>query len=231
MRSPTGCALVVVMLAACGGDGRLASDSAGTGEPISFRRAREVDLTGDRQPERFVVVATGPSYDSLAVSLEIRSLEDSLLYTDSWDSGLYFRADERPQLADSAVEQRVRAQIDSVLGSAAFRPGGTELTTDERMNREGMHDAVRYDVAEDMWRRANNVPVDSSTPPERGRSGGAVCARQRERCASGVARRGAPGSSDVSILRREGRRLRPRVVRRGETLRHPVDGRTLSVTQ
>jgi hypothetical protein len=164
VRSPTGCALVVVMLAACGGEGRLASDSAGTGEPISFRRAREVDLTGDRRAERFVVIATGPSYDSLAVTLEIRSPEDSLLYTDSWDSGLYFRADERTQLADSAVEQRVRAQIDSVLGSAAFRPGGTELTTDERMNREGMHDAVRYDVAEDMWRRANNVPVDSSTP-------------------------------------------------------------------
>ena len=156
--------LVAVMLAACGGDGRLASDSAATGDPISFRRTRDVDLTGDRRPERFVVVATGPRYDSLAVTLEIRSPEDSLLYTDSWDSGLYFRPDEREQLTDSAVEQRVRAQIDSVLSSAAFRPGGTELTADERMNREGMHDAIRYDVAEDMWRRANNVPIDSSTP-------------------------------------------------------------------
>ena len=164
MRSLSGCALVAVALVACGGDGRPASDSAGTGDPISFRRTREVDLSGDRRAERFVVLATGPRYDSLAVTLEIRSPEDSLLYTDSWDSGLYFRPDERAQLTDSAVEQRVRAQIDSVLGSTAFRPGGTELTTDERMNREGMHDAVRYDVAEDMWRRANNVPVDSSTP-------------------------------------------------------------------
>jgi hypothetical protein len=165
VRSPTGCALVAVVLVACGGDGRLASDSAGTGDPVSFRRTREVDLTGDRRPERFIVVAAGPRYDSLAVTLEIRSPEDSLLYTDSWDSGLYLRPDERAQLTDSAVEHRVRAQIDSVLGSTAFRPGGTERSADERMNLEGMHDAVRYDVAEDMWRRANGVPVDSSTPP------------------------------------------------------------------
>jgi hypothetical protein len=154
------------MLVACGGDGRPASDSVGTGEEISFRRTRDVDLTGDRRAERFIVVASGPQYDSLSVTLEIRSPEDSLLYTDSWDSGLYFRPGERVQLTDSAVEQRVRAQIDSVLGSAAFRPGGTELTPDERVNRDGMHDAVRYDVAEDMWRRANNVPIDSSTPQD-----------------------------------------------------------------
>jgi hypothetical protein len=154
------------MSTACGRDAdRLASDSAATGDSISFRRTREVDLTGDRRPERFVVVATGPRYDSLEVTLEIRSPEDSLLYTDSWDSGFYFRYDDRAQLTDSAVAHRVRAQIDSLLGSSSFRPGGTELTTDERMNREGMHDAIRYDLAEEMWRRANGVPIDSSTPP------------------------------------------------------------------
>ena len=154
------------MSAACGRDGgRLASDSAATGDSISFRRTREVDLTGDRRPERFVVVATGPRYDSLEVTLEIRSPEDSLLYTDSWDSGFYFRYDDRSQLTDSAVAHRVRAQIDSLLGNGSFRPGGTEVTTDERMNREGMHDAIRYDLAEEMWRRANGVPIDSSTPP------------------------------------------------------------------
>lgn len=165
MRSLTGYALLLVVSTACDGDGgRAASDSAAGGPVISIRRTRNVDLTGDRRPERFVVVATGPRYDSLDVTLEIRSPEDSLLYTDSWDSGLYFRYDDRSQLTDSAVAQRVRAQIDSVLGSNAFHPGGG-LTTDERMNREGMHDAIRYDVAEEMWRRANQVPIDSSTPP------------------------------------------------------------------
>jgi hypothetical protein len=165
VRSFTGCALVIVMSAACGRDaGRQASDSA-PGDSITIRRTREVDLTSDRRPERFLVVATGPQYDSLEVTLEIRSPEDSLLYTDSWDSGFYFRYDDRAQLTDSAVEHRVRTQIDSLLGSASFRPGGTELTTDERMNREGMHDAIRYDIAEEMWRRANGVPIDSSTPP------------------------------------------------------------------
>jgi len=166
VRSLTGYALLLVVFAACDRDGgRAASDSTATGPPISIRRTREVDLTGDRRAERFVVVATGPRYDSLDVTLEIRSPEDSLLYTDSWDSGFYFRYDDRSQLTDSVVQQRVRAQIDSLLGNNAFRPGGAALTTDERQNREGMHDAIRYDLAEDMWRRANRVPIDSSTPP------------------------------------------------------------------
>ena len=126
---------------------------------------RDVDLTGDRRPEHFMVLATGPRYDSLDVTLEIRSPEDSLLYTDSWDSGFYFRYDDRSQLTDSVVEQRVRAQVDSLLGNNSFRPGDAALTTAERMTREGMHDAIRYDGAEEMWRRANQVPIDSSTPP------------------------------------------------------------------
>jgi hypothetical protein len=158
--------LVIVLSAACGRDAdRKASGTAATGDPITIRRTREVDLTGDRRPERFVVVATGPRYDSLDVTLEIRSPEDSLLYADSWDSGFYFHYDDRSQLTDSAVEQRVRAQIDSLLGDASFRPAGSALTTDERGNREGMRDAIRYDVAEEMWRLANRIPIDSSTPP------------------------------------------------------------------
>ncbi len=166
MRSLTRCALLVVVVGACGGDAdQTASDSVAAGPAITIRRAREVDLTGDRRPERFVVLASGPRHDSLDVTLEIRSPEDSLLYTDSWDSGMYFRYDDRSQLTDSAVEQRVRAQIDSLLGNTSFRPGGSELTTDERVNRDGMRDAIRYDIAEDMWRRANRIPIDSSTPP------------------------------------------------------------------
>ena len=165
MRSLTACALVVTLAACDRGADRTGGDTAAAGAPITIRREREVDLTGDRRPEHFVVVATGPRYDSLDITLEIRSPEDSLLYTDSWDSGFYFHYDDRSQLTDSAVEHRVRAQIDSLLGSTAFRPPGVALTTDERMNEEGMRDAIRYDIAEEMWRRANRVPIDSSTPP------------------------------------------------------------------
>jgi hypothetical protein len=165
VRTLTRCALVIAISTACGRDAGNGSGAATDGAPITIRRTREVDLTGDRRPERFVVLATGPRYDSLAVTLEIRSPEDSLLYADSWDSGVYFQNDDRSQLTDSAVEQRVRAQIDSVLGDNSFRPGGTALTPDERMNREGMHDVIRYDIAEEIWRRANGIPVDSSTPP------------------------------------------------------------------
>jgi len=160
------CALVIVMLAACGRDGSTrAADSAATGDPISIRRTREVDLSGDRRPERFIVLASGARYDSLTVTLEIRSPEDSLLYTDSWGTELYFVRDDPSMLTDSAVEHRVRAQIDSLVGNMAFRPGDTPLATDDRSIQEGMRDAIREDVAEEMWRRANGVPADSSTPP------------------------------------------------------------------
>jgi len=158
-------ALLLVVSAACDREaGRTASDTAAAGPSITIRRTREVDLTGDRRPERFVVLASGSRYDSLDVTLEIRSPEDSLLFTDTWDSALYFENDDRSLLTDSAVEHRVRAQIDSVVGSTSFHPAGSKLTTDERLNREGMHDAIREDVAEETWRRANRIPIDSSTP-------------------------------------------------------------------
>lgn len=160
------CALVIVMLAACDRDGSTrAADSAATGDPISIRRTRDVDLSGDRRPERFIALASGSRYDSLTVTLEIRSPEDSLLYTDSWGTELYFVRDDPSTLTDSAIENRVRAQIDSIVGNMAFRPGGTPLTTDDRSIQEGMRDAIREDVAEEMWRRANGIPIDSSTPP------------------------------------------------------------------
>jgi hypothetical protein len=167
VRSLSRSALVVLVLStACDRDAdRAPSDSVAAAPTISIRRTREIDLTGDRQPERFVVLATGPRYDSLDVTLEIRSPGDSLLYTDSWESGFYFHDDDISQLSDSLIEHRVRTQIDSVLANSAFRPGGQELTTNERMNRDGMRDAIRSDVAEAMWRRANGIPIDSSTPP------------------------------------------------------------------
>ncbi|HJR67600.1 MAG TPA: hypothetical protein VJ802_14310 [Gemmatimonadaceae bacterium] len=169
MRPLPRCAVLLVLCTACGRDaGETALDSAVGGPAITIRRTRDVDLTGDRRAERFVVLATGSRYDSLDVTLEIRSPEDSLLYTDSWDSWLYFENDDRSLLTDSVVEHRVRAQIDSILGSTSFRPGGIELTTDERLNREGMRDAIREDVAEEMWRQANRIPIDSSTPPHAG---------------------------------------------------------------
>lgn len=167
MRSLTGCALLIVLIAACGRDaGDGAADTLATGDAITIRRSREVDLTGDRRPERFLVLATGPRFDSLEVTVEIRSPEDSLLYTTSWESSFYFHYDDRSQLTDSVVEQRVRAQIDSLLANSAFQPAGRGLTTDERMNREEMRDAIRYDIAEERWRAANGVPADSSTPPQ-----------------------------------------------------------------
>lgn len=158
---------IAALIAGCDRDaGNGGAHTAAAGDAITIRRSREVDLTGDRRPERFLVLATGPRFDSLEVTLEIRSPEDSLLYTASWESSFYFHYDDRSQLTDSVVEQRVRAQIDSVLANEAFQPAARGLTTDERLNREGMRDAIRFDIAEDRWRTANSIPADSSTPPQ-----------------------------------------------------------------
>ncbi len=167
MRARSGWAFLVAFIAACGRDaGDRPAESAATGDAITIRRSREVDLTGDRRPERFLVLATGPRYDSLEVTLEIRSPEDSLLYTASWESSFYFHYDDRAQLTDSIVEHRVRAQIDSLLTNESFQPAGRGLTTDERLNREEMRNAIRYDIAEERWRTAHAIPADSSTPPQ-----------------------------------------------------------------
>lgn len=152
-------------LAGCGDAGRSGADTTTAPDPVTIRRGREADITGDGRAERLSVFATGPKYDSLEVTLEIRSPDDSLLYTASWESQYYFAYDDRSQLTDSVVEHRVRAQIDSLLSNEAFLPGGQEMTTDARLNREGMRDAIRFDVAEEMWRRAQGIPADSSTPP------------------------------------------------------------------
>lgn len=166
MRSVTGCTLLFLSIVACGRDSGDRTADTAPGDAITIRRTREVDLTGDRRPERFLVLATGPRYDSLEVTLEIRSPEDSLLYTTSWESSFYFHYDDRSQLTDSVVEHRVRAQIDSLLINESFQPAGRGLTTDERLNREGMRDAIRFDIAEERWRTANGIPADSSTPPQ-----------------------------------------------------------------
>jgi hypothetical protein len=167
VRPRTGYAFLVVFITACGrGSGDSTVDTMAAGDAITIRRSRAVDLTGDRRAERFLVLATGPRYDSLEVTLEIRSPEDSLLYTASWESSFYFHYDDRSQLSDSVVEHRVRAQIDSLLGNAAFQPAGRRVTTDERLNRETMRDAIRFDIAEERWRAANAIPADSSTPPQ-----------------------------------------------------------------
>jgi hypothetical protein len=167
VRPLTRYAFLLVLFAACDRDGGdTTADTMVAGDAITIRRSREVDLTGDRRAERFLVLATGPRYDSLEVTLEIRSPEDSLLYTASWESSFYFHYDDRSQLTDSAVEHRVRAQIDSLLASPAFQPAGRGVTTDARLNRETMRDAIRFDIAEERWRTANGIPADSSTPPQ-----------------------------------------------------------------
>jgi hypothetical protein len=84
----------LAVLAACG-PGRDATPVAGDTSagaaaraltPIVIERTASRDLTGDGTPETFAVRATGASYDSLAIALEIRGGRGgTLLHAARWN--------------------------------------------------------------------------------------------------------------------------------------------------
>ena len=78
---------------------------------------------------------------------------------------LYFVRDDTSMLTDTAVEHRVRAQIDSLVGNMAFRPGGTPLTPEHRELLRGLvrGDSVPEEVMEALSRLA---PPRPARPPE-----------------------------------------------------------------
>ena len=145
-----------------GGDS--AADPPGDGT-VTIARARSEELTGDGRPERLTLSATGPKIDSLDVRLEIRSPEDSLLYASTWNSHFYFQYDDRSAMTDSAADAKVRAQLDRVLASEAFRVGGRGVVGDA-IRLDMMRDAIRYDIAAMQWRADRGLPAVAPIPSE-----------------------------------------------------------------
>jgi hypothetical protein len=176
MRANCRVVLASMFVAACAGregkrttDERTAAkrrDGEGTeaGAPVAQHKQLLQDMTGDGRPERFVVSANGPRYDSLTVKLEIRSPDDSLLYSASWPSASYFKYEDRATFDDSVAELTVRAHVDRLLADSAFGIGPRIGRGIDGRPADDL-DAIRFDLAEERWRRAHHLPLGAPFPP------------------------------------------------------------------
>jgi hypothetical protein len=167
--------LASMVVAACAGrEGPRAADSPAaarrrgarnTIDTVTTPRRREAlrDMTGDGQPERFVVTADGPRYDSLTVRLEIRSPADSLLYSASWPSASYFKYEDRGQMSDADSARLVGEHLDQLLADTAFGVGPRIGQGLDGRPADDL-DAIRYDIAEYRFRETKRLPPTAPLP-------------------------------------------------------------------
>ena len=164
----------LVVLAACG-PGRDAAPiaidtTAGAAAraltPIVVERTASRDMTGDGAPETFTVRATGASYDSLAISLEIRDGRGgALLHAARWNSRNYFKYQPAGSDSTAGRERITRRQIDRVLADSAFI--APRITTADGRSGPVVDTAtVRYHLAELDWRREHAIADTMPTPDE-----------------------------------------------------------------
>jgi hypothetical protein len=121
------------------------------------------DLTGDGAAERVVATAIGPSFDSMAVRLEIRDgRTGAVLYVARWSTRDYFKY-ERPSDA-AARERTVRQQFEQLLLNAF---NGPTIKTPDGVSHTAVDTAaVRYHLLELDWRRAHGIADTMPTPPD-----------------------------------------------------------------
>lgn len=131
---------------------------------ISIQHERDFELTGDTVPETVRVRATGNSYDSLDVRLEIRARDGAVLYVDRWSSRLYFVYVDRSQFSDAEVLRRVRAHLQRVVhDSSHYDPrSGRPRAPIFQVDR----DHVAYSVAERDWRDEHAIADTTQLNPE-----------------------------------------------------------------
>ncbi|HUF64994.1 MAG TPA: hypothetical protein VMM17_03375 [Gemmatimonadaceae bacterium] len=131
---------------------------------ISIQHERDFELTGDTLPETVRVRATGNSYDSLDVRLEVRARDGTVLYVDGWSSRLYFVYEARAQFSDAEVLRRVRAHLQRLVhDSSYFDPrSGRQRRPIFQVDREH----VAYSVAERDWRDEHGVADTMRLHPE-----------------------------------------------------------------
>jgi len=122
--------------------------------PIRYSDERLIDVTGDSVRDRIVVTATGPSYDSLDVVLEIQSEDGTPLYTDRWSSRRYFAAAARAALTDSAARSVVLARLGALLADSAFTRTGDTSSALARVDTG----TVEHDLREILVRARHMLP-------------------------------------------------------------------------
>ncbi|CAN5173972.1 hypothetical protein BH23GEM2_BH23GEM2_04200 [soil metagenome] len=131
---------------------------------ISILHERDFELTGDTVPETVRVRASGNSYDSLDVRLEIRARDGTVLYVDGWSSRLYFVYEDRARFSDAEVLRRVRAHLQRLVHDSSY------FDPRSRRQREPIfqvdRDHVAYSVAERDWRDEHGVADTMRLEPE-----------------------------------------------------------------
>lgn len=131
---------------------------------ISIQHERDFELTGDTVAETVRIHASGNSYDSLDVRLEIRARDGSILYVDRWSSRLYFVYVDRSQFSDAEVLRRVRAHLQRVVHDSSYYNPRT------RRQRAAIfqvdRDHVAYSVAERDWRDEHGIADTTRLDPE-----------------------------------------------------------------
>jgi hypothetical protein len=133
------------------------------GAPIGLGGNRAIDLTGDGSSERIVIVAAGPRYDSLAVTLTVETAAGDTLWLDRWNSAMYFRYVQRDDLSAAEVERVVRAEVDSLLHDGNFSARG--LPARLRGGSAAFDETIAYHLAELDWRNGASLEPRDPTPP------------------------------------------------------------------
>ncbi|MDP4198842.1 MAG: hypothetical protein Q8922_02610 [Bacteroidota bacterium] len=82
-----------------------------------FERQRLADLEADHDPERLLLVRTGPDLFRDSVRFTILR-HDTVFYQDAWPLTAYFQL--RPELTDEVRRRMVRAELDQFLAPGAF---------------------------------------------------------------------------------------------------------------
>jgi hypothetical protein len=133
-------------------------------EELTFSDERRVDLTGDGQPERIVVHASGPAHDSLHVRLDVLNEQDSVLFREAWSSRDYFLYDPLAELPDTTVQRMVRGYLTELLRDTAFAPPAVAAGNVDPAGMMPDPEAVRYDIAAYSWRRNAGLPDTLPVP-------------------------------------------------------------------
>ena len=82
-----------------------------------YERQRMADLQNDRDPDRLLLIRTGPDLFRDSARFEVLH-HDSILYRDSWPLSAYFK--ERPELTDADRRRMVRTELDRFLTPGSF---------------------------------------------------------------------------------------------------------------
>jgi hypothetical protein len=131
---------------------------------VNVRRQRAYDLTSDGAAEEILVTAEGASYDSLTVTLVIRTAARDTLWLHSWPSLLYFQYDPLAGKADTTVARIVRAHVDSLVHESRFSESGLPSMLRRGSAGATMNESVQFHLAEIDFRGQANLEARDPTP-------------------------------------------------------------------